>query len=285
MSRLHADLLMTTTNIMEDAGLGVREYPVRAALAPFVKCIWSQESGGAIFNAGRERILPDSCVEVVIHFRDPFLTHFADGTHALQPQAFIVGQMKRFLEIEPAGRMGLIAIRFYARGAYLFFQRPLSEVAAGIVDLEDIWKERARELTERIALVSSMTGRVQIVEDLLLGLLSRNGRCDHTVDRGLQLIDANRGKLSVAQLAAQLGISNRQLTRRFQHAVGLSPKEFARVSRFLHVVRCLSDTEPRTLTETAMECGYFDQAHFNHEFREMAGMAPGEFFTFPNAVF
>ena len=55
--------------------------------------------------------------------------------------------MKRFLEIKPAGQMGLIAIRFYACGAYLFFQRPLSEVAAGIVDLEDIWKERASELT------------------------------------------------------------------------------------------------------------------------------------------
>ena len=131
---------------------------VHPALAPFVKCIWSQESDRAILDAGRERILPDSCVELVIHFRDPFRTHFADGTSALQPQGFVVGQMKRFLEIEPAGRMGLIAIRFYARGAYLFFQRPLSEVAAGIVDLEDIWKERARELTERIALASGHDG-------------------------------------------------------------------------------------------------------------------------------
>ena len=57
--------------------------------------------------------------------------------------------------------MGLIAIRFYARGAYLFFQRPLSEVAAGIVDLEDIWKDRASELTERIALASDMAARVR----------------------------------------------------------------------------------------------------------------------------
>lgn len=269
---------------MKDANTGLCEYQIQPALAPFVKCIWSQESDQAIFDAGRERILPDSCVELVIHFRDPFLTHFADGTSALQPQAFVVGQMKRFLEIEPAGRMGLIAIRFRARGAYLFFQRPLSEVAAGIINLEHLWKETARELTERIALASGMTERVRLIEEMLLWLLSQNGRRDRTVDRCLQLIDENRGQLNVAQLAAHLGVSNRQLTRRFQHAVGLSPKEFARVSRFLHVVRCLRDREPRSFTETAIACGYFDQAHFNHEFREMAGMAPGEFFTFPNVV-
>ncbi|MGH9908073.1 MAG: helix-turn-helix domain-containing protein [Pyrinomonadaceae bacterium] len=276
---------MTTTALMNDAYCGVREYPVHAALAPFVKCIWSQESAGAIFRAGRERILPDSCVELVIHFRDPFLTYFADGTSDVQPQGFVAGQMKRFLEIEPAGRIGLIAIRFRARGAYLFFQRPLSEVAAGIVDLGDVWKEQASELTERFALACGMKARVQIIEEELLGLLSVNGRYDHTVDQGLKLIDANRGQLNVAQLAAHLGVSTRQLTRRFQQTVGLSPKEFARVSRFLHVVRSLRNREPTTLTETALTCGYYDQSHFNHEFREMAGMSPGEFFNFPNVVF
>ena len=277
--------VMTNTSTIAEANLGVREYSVHPALAPFVKCIWSQESDRAIFNSGRERILPDSCVELVFHFHDPFLTLFPDGSTALQPQGFVVGQMKRFLEIEPAGRMGLIAVRFLARGAYLFFHRPLNEVAAGIVDLEDIWKERAHELTERIALARGMTERVRIIEEALIGLLAKNGHFDRTVDRCLQLIDAEHGQMNVAQLAANLGVSNRQLTRRFQHTVGLSPKEFARVSRFLHVIRCLSDHEPRTLTETAIACGYFDQAHFNHEFREMAGMAPGEFFTFPNVVF
>jgi len=270
---------------MNDSDIGVREYQIHPVLAPFVKCIWSQESDRAIFNAGRERILPDGCVELVIHFRDPFRTYFPDGTSALQPRGFVVGQMKRFMEIEPAGGMGLIAVRFHARGAYLFFQRPVSEVAAGIVDLHDVWKERARELTERIGLARNMTERVRIIEEALLGLLSRSGRYDRTVDQCLQLIDANRGRLNVSQLAADLGVSNRQLTRRFQRTVGLSPKEFSRVSRFLHVISCLSDDQSRTLTEIAMECGFFDQAHFNHEFREMAGMAPGEFFTVANVVF
>ena len=276
---------MTNTSTVTEPNLGMREYSVHPVLSPFVKCIWSQDSERAIFTASRERILPDSCVELVIHFRDPFQTYFADGTNALQPLGFVVGQMKRYLEIEPAGRMGLIAVRFRARGAYLFFHRPLSEVAAGIVDLEDIWKERARELTERIALASGMMERVRIIEEALVGLLAKNGHYDRTIDQCLKLIDANRGQLNVAKLAANLGISNRQLSRRFQHVVGLSPKEYARVSRFLHVLSLLSDNSPHTLTETAMACGYFDQAHFNHEFREMAGMAPGEFFDFPNVVF
>jgi AraC-like DNA-binding protein len=271
--------------MMNEPAVRFSEYPVPLALVPFVKCIWSQESDVPILDANRERILPDSCVELVFHFRDPFRTHFADGTNALQSCSFVVGQMKRFLEIEPAGRMGLIAVRFYARGAYLFFQRPLSVVAAGIVDLQDIWKDQANELSERIALANGMPERVRLIERVLLELLSRNGRYDATVNRALQLIETNCGQLNVAQLAEDLGVSSRQLTRRFQHTVGLSPKEFSRVSRFLHALRSMSGHEHSTLTETAMACGYFDQAHFNHEFREMAGMAPGELFTFPNVAF
>jgi AraC-like DNA-binding protein len=270
---------------MEDANIRFREYQVHPTLAPFVKCIWSVESDQAIFDMDRERILPDSCVELVFHFGDPFLTTFANGTNALQPQSFVVGQMKRFLEIEPAGRMGLIAVRFYARGAYLFFQRPLKEVAAGVVNLEDVWTTNARELTERVALATCMSERLQLIEETLRSLLLKHGRQDRAIDESLQIIEASCGQIRVAQLASHLGLSGRQLTRRFLQTVGVTPKEFARINRFLHVVRRLNERETMSLTETAMACGYFDQAHFNHEFREMAGMAPGEFFNFPNVVY
>jgi|SRR5438128_40840 len=84
-----------------------REYPVQPALASLVKCIWSLESDRAVYDAPRERILPDHCVELVFHFHDPFRTYFPDGESAVQLQSFVVGQMKRFLEIAPVGRMGL----------------------------------------------------------------------------------------------------------------------------------------------------------------------------------
>jgi AraC-like DNA-binding protein len=243
------------------------------------------ESNRAIHDAPRERILPDSCVELVFHFRDPFRSHFANGASALQPRSFVAGQMKNFLEIEPAGQMGLIAIRFHARGAYLFFPTPLSAVTAALVELEEVCGERADEWTERIVLADGMAARVRIVEEALLASLRLKDRFDRVVDRCLQLIDAAGGQVRIAQVASEIGVGNRQLTRRFENAVGVSPKEFARVSRFLRGLRCLRGSTRHTLTETALECGYFDQAHFNHEFRGFAGMTPGEFLTSPNVVF
>ena len=87
------------------------------------------------------------------------------------------------------------------------------------------------------------------------------------------------------ELAAEIGVSCRHLTRQFQRAVGLSPKEFGRVSRFLHALQLLNAGNSRSLTDVALDCGFFDQAHFNHEFREFAGMSPGELRRFPNVSF
>lgn len=263
----------------------MREYAVHPALAPYVKCIWSLESDGPVHDAARERILPDSCVELVIHFHDPYRTYFPSGECALQPRSFVVGQMTRFLEIAPAGRAGLVAVRFFARGAYLFFQRPLREVAAGVVDLADLWRSRAGEWTERVALARDMESRVRFVERRLLAMLRTNGRCVPAVDRALHLIEATRGRMRMDDLADSIGVSNRQLTRLFQHAVGVSPKEFGRITRFLHAVERVAAGRQPVLADVARDCGYYDQAHFNHDFHELAGMSPGELAAFPNVSF
>jgi AraC-like DNA-binding protein len=262
-----------------------REHLVHPTLSAFVKCIWSLESDLPVYFAPWERILPDGCVELVFHFNDVFQTHFPNGEEMLQPQSFVVGQMKRFLEIAPFGRMGLIAVRFYARGAYLFLPGSLSQLTAEIVPLKELLRKRADEWTERIVLARGMSERARIIEEMLRALLRENGCYDRMVDRCLELMETGSGQRSVAQLAAEIGVSSRQLARRFQTAVGVSPKEFSRVSRFLYVLRCLRERKRENLTETALACGYFDQAHFNHEFREFAGMTPGQLMTFRNVAF
>jgi len=262
-----------------------REYPIHPALALLVKSIWSLESNRTVYGALPERILPDGCVELVFHFHDPFRTHFADGNSAVQPRSFVVGQMKRFLDIAPTGQIGFIAVRFSARNAYRFFPKRLHEVADGVVDLTEVCKAGPDKWTEQVASSRGMPARVRIVEMHCSHCCERTARYDVMVDRCLQVIETAGGQRSIEEMAFEIGTSCRQLVRRFHTAVGVSPKEFSRVSRFVRALRCLREREFRTLTETAHACGFFDQAHFNRDFREFAGMSPGELSRFPNVAF
>jgi AraC-like DNA-binding protein len=269
---------------MSESGSPFREYAIPPPLSPFVKSIWSFEGRGTVHEKARERILPDACVELVIHFCHPFRNYFADGTTNLQPGSFVVGQMKRFLEIGPCEAIGFVAVRFHARGAYLFFRPPLTEITNSVVPLTEIWNARADEYTERVALARGMPARVRIVEEMLLEALRGNGSRDCAVERCVQFIQNASEPIAVAELASMLCLSSRQLARRFQNAVGMSPKEFLRVNRFIRAARLLCDRANTSLTETAYESAYFDQAHFNHEFREFADMTPGEFMVAKNVA-
>lgn len=92
-----------------------QEYAIAEPLKPYVKVIWSMESGECW--APPMRILPDSCVELIIHFNQAYKTIFSNSKAEIQPQSFVVAQMKNFIEIEPNGKIGMISIRFSAHGA------------------------------------------------------------------------------------------------------------------------------------------------------------------------
>jgi AraC-like DNA-binding protein len=86
-------------------------------------------------------------------------------------------------------------------------------------------------------------------------------------------LSATRGAVPVGVLASELGWSRRHLAARFRDDVGVSPKSLARLLRFRHALELLGH---RDLAGVAYECGYYDQAHFNRDFRAFAGATPGE---------
>jgi transcriptional regulator GlxA family with amidase domain len=73
------------------------------------------------------------------------------------------------------------------------------------------------------------------------------------------------------------GVSQRRLVELFWNEVGLSPKRYCRVRRFNDVLRRIEPVTDVDWTDVAHLCGYFDQAHFNHDFRAFAGLNPSEY--------
>jgi transcriptional regulator GlxA family with amidase domain len=74
-----------------------------------------------------------------------------------------------------------------------------------------------------------------------------------------------------------MSISRKHLGDLFDTHIGLTPKTYARMFRFRHVVDIVQRGQALDWTHVAQSCGYYDQAHFNHEFREFSGMSPGEY--------
>ncbi len=82
-----------------------------------------------------------------------------------------------------------------------------------------------------------------------------------------------RAPLTVAQLAASVGLSERSLLRRFREALGVSPQQFYRELR-LDVGRRLLDNSDRSVTEVALACGFNSRAAFTRAFKDVFGTPP-----------
>lgn len=243
------------------------------------------ESNSSVFNGPPIHILPDSCVELVVHFGDPFKTTFSDNSTSIQAQSFVVAQMKSFMKIQSNGKTGIMAVRFSALGAYHFFGMPMKEIVNREVGLKNIWNDFATEIEEKINLASSTHQRSELIQRYLQLQLSRNGYSDKGIEYCVNEIKLTKGLVSVEALANKVGISNRQLVRRFDKCIGLSPKEFVRIIKFISSLDAMRNSTDKSLTEVALETGYYDQAHFIHDFKEFSGLTPTEYLTSANVVY
>ena len=61
---------------------------------------------------------------------------------------------------------------------------------------------------------------------------------------------------------------------RFKLEVGMTPKRYCRIRRFQHALRLANRGCRIEWTDVALDCGYFDQAHFIHDFQRFAGLTP-----------
>ncbi len=82
---------------------------------------------------------------------------------------------------------------------------------------------------------------------------------------------------SVAQVVDKAGFSQRRFIQLFDEQVGLTPKLFCRVSRFQRVVQIAHGAAQIDWADLALDCGYYDQAHFIHDFQSFAGITPGTY--------
>jgi methylphosphotriester-DNA--protein-cysteine methyltransferase len=171
---------------------------------------------------------------------------------------------------------GIIVAHFRTTGAAAFFRAPLFEIFGATVELEGLWpRADVARLAERIALARDHAGRAACLEAFLLARLQPDPP-DPFVAAAVRALEASHGSVRIAQLARTLGISQDPLEKRFRRAVGASPKQLASLIRVHHAIEI--GRRGASWSQVAHQAGYFDQSHFNREFRAVAGAPPTVFF-------
>ena len=235
--------------------------PPGEALAPYVECYWALTAEQA--PLWKSRILPDGSNDIILDL-------------SAEPRSFVVGVMRRADVIPLAGHVDLLGVRFRPGGALPFLRLPLHELADRHVALDALWGSRAASLIDAVA-TAPLGERVGVLERLLLANRAPAATDDDLIHRAVTLMRRTRGGIGVRAAAQALGVGERRLERVFDVAIGLSPKRFARVVRFLGAVREIGRRSLRPGAALALDAGYADQPHFVREFKRLAGVTPAQF--------
>jgi len=148
------------------------------------------------------------------------------------------------------------------------------ELADQIVPLDALWRNWAAELRERLLAAETPTRRLDILEQ---AVTARAAGIDRHPAVGFAL-DEFRGRARmVSDVTAQLGMSSRRFIDLFRDQVGLSPKRYCRVRRFQEVLGLIRSGRPIDWADLAVTAGYFDRAHFIHDFRAFSGIVPSAY--------
>jgi AraC-like DNA-binding protein len=232
------------------------EFAPSRELHPLVACRWMRVVPEGSPSSST-LILPDGCMDLL--WRDGEVV-LAGPDRRARPTPISPGQVIRGVRLRPGVAGALIGM-------------PASDVLDGHFPLQDVLGTAGTELRERLGESGD-----DAAFELLEGLVSSRLR-----DRGPDpLVLAATRRLGfpgsrVEWLADALGISDRQLRRRFHRFVGYGPKTLDRILRFRRLVSQSPAIRSGDgdLARLAAELGYADQAHMTRDCVALSGLTPG----------
>lgn len=267
--------------------MALRIFAPPASLAAFVEAFWIEDGenheGGAR-SLVQQRELPNGIPLLAINLsKGESLRVYHPG--ALRcgdsfPEAFLRGPHSEWYQYEESPALVQVGVRFRPGGASPFFAPPSSELHNRHVPLDALWGARATtELRERLLEAPGPEEQVRLLARTLQAEAVRPLELHPAVAFALHACHASYASdaplaCTIAEVADEVGMSHARFIQVFRAAVGLTPKRYWRVRRFQEVLRRACGRERDTWTQIALECGYYDQAHLNHDFRALAGTTP-----------
>jgi AraC-like DNA-binding protein len=247
----------------------------KGQVSNYVRFFWLLE-----FNASKEgsfshHAFAHHCPEFLFCYKGQFKHKSAFDTEKKLITG-VYGQTQFLSSVTSDKDFGILGFYLYPHALAQLFRLPADELTDRSVDMKTLCGKDGEILEEKIMLASDNDQRIEIVTNFLEARL-KNVRTEFTgLCSSIKKISDAYQPTSVNTLASNTFLSVRQFERRFKEFSGFSPKRFLRIARFNSLLN--KPFRRKNLAHIAFESGYYDEAHFNHEFKLFSGVNPKEYF-------
>jgi AraC-like DNA-binding protein len=240
-------------------------------LKGLVQCFWALESNQNETTPNDYFLMADSCPEIIFQYNEGFKTYSAQS-------ARMRFQHSIYDRFDVGKKVGFFGVRLYPHAVTQLLKIPANEVVNHVFDFSDLFKQDGADLADRVYNSANAHERAARVADFLAKKVvsAKIDPIQYFVDRVVE----HAGGLDVSSMQKESGLSVSQFERRFKAIAGFPPKYFARIVRFQGVKDKYCSKRCKTLTSLAYSCDYYDQSHFNREFKEFSGVQPLRYFKF-----
>ena len=244
-------------------------------LRPFIRTYRIIESQDEMTN----RVLPNTSLAVAFRYKGQ-VSYITDNKQESLPTSTISGLRKSVRLIHYLNDTATIIILFKEMGAKAFFKQSIYELFEKSVSLDNfITKQKTTIIEEQLAEAKNNIQRIAIIENFLLSKILDH-KSDKLISIAIEKINSAKGSIKIKELADTLYISNDAFEKRFRKEVGTSPKRFSSIVRLNSIINLREQSQ--NIADITFEAGYYDQPHFNKDFKLFTGQTPTEFFKAPS---
>ncbi len=222
------------------------------------------------FHSGQQKdqkllVVPDGCADVIFCYKQGKSWGRIYGTVTKSQPAYE----------EMRGDFRMFGVRFKPGIIPFGFELKMADVVNQYIPLEDVVKDK--NFVEKMLLARDFGQRLDIFMKYYLSFYKENTPSLTEYVRR-EIVDS-AGMASIADIAEETGYSDRHVIREMKKEYGMTPKQFARIVRYQHLLDHLTLTEDEEIeyAELAVQLGYYDQAHMIKNFKEYTGMSPRKY--------
>jgi len=239
----------------------------------FLSSIWYHEGQPQALTL--ERVLPTGSAQLIVNLKEDRTRLYDPESGAVRASCGTVlsGISTKYGIIDTAEQECVAGVCFRPGGTASFFATPAYDLCDSGIPLELVWdRGRSARLREQALAAPNPTARLDALEKAMLEAWRE--RLDPAIEFALRTFAGDPAVRTIPEVAGRLGLSSKRLVERFKTAVGLPPKRYCRLLRFQRALASVERGRQADWTRIALDCGYFDQAHFIHDFRSFAGITP-----------